>query len=299
MLKPGMFANVELRSTLAAKRIMVPREALVDTGSRQVVFVSLGQGRFDPRTVKVGVEAADGQVVILDGLSIGDNVVTSGTFLLDSEARLRDALGKMVRGELAGEQKVQAVVSGQSELKSLPKGASDAIIAMMNSYFAIGDKLSHDTTAGIADDARKVAASIDAVLKIDIPENPTFWQRHTEAADIRGKALEMVAIEDIAKARETFADLGTATEKFLKATGVPPAYGKEVQALHCPMYREGQGGTWWLQPAGDVRNPYFGKSMLECHNDQAALPVTGAVPGRAPASAPAATESMPPGMPGM
>ena len=297
MLKPGMFANVELRGTLAANRIMVPREALVDTGSRQVVFVSLGQGRFDPRTVKVGVEAADGQVVILDGLHSGDNVVTSGTFLLDSEARLRDALGKMVRGELAGQQKVQAVVAGQSELKSLPKGASDAIVAMMEGYFAIGDKLSRDTTAGIADDARKVAASIDAVLKIEIADDPTFWQRHTEAAGIRGKALEMVAIEDIAKARETFADLGTAAEKLLKATGIPPAYGKEVQALHCPMFHEGQGGTWWMQPAGDVRNPYFGKSMLQCHDDQAALPVTGAAAGKAPA----ATEPTSPvmNMPGM
>ncbi len=113
-----------------------------------------------------------------------------------------------------------------------------------------------------------------------------------------------VAAGDIAKARELFADLSTAMEKLLKSTGVPPGYAREVQALHCPMYREGQGGTWWLQPAGDVQNPYYGKMMLQCKDKAESLPVTGkgatSEPAPTPAAPPPAAPMPPmPGMPGM
>ncbi len=61
-LKPGMFADVALEKTLASDRILAPRQAILDTGDKQVAFVSLGQGRFEPRTVTLGVEAQDGLV---------------------------------------------------------------------------------------------------------------------------------------------------------------------------------------------------------------------------------------------
>ena len=274
-LKPGMFANVELHSTLAKDRILVPREAVVDTGTRQRAFVSLGEGKFEPRIVRVGAEAENGMIEILDGLKPGELVVTSGSFLLDSEANTREALAKMVKGEQAGEQPAQAAVAGASELPSLPEAMSKGLGAVLDSYFAIGDKLADDTLDGTSESARKIAAEIDALVKIEVPADIHFWHKHTEAADVRGKALALAGERDIAKARETFADLTIALTKLVKATGVPATYGKEVQELHCPMYREGQGGTWWLQPAGKTRNPYFGKSMLECKDKQNALPVTG------------------------
>jgi len=276
LFKPGMYTDVELRSTLASNRVLVPREAIVDTGSRKVAFVSLGEGRFEPRDVKLGEEAEDGMISVDDGIKAGEMIVTSGNFLLDSESRLREDIAKMVRGELAVEQEAQATIAGTAEVQSLPQPISEEIIKLMNNYFAIGDKLADDTTDGIAEPARAAAAGIDALLKMEMPGDPHFWHKHTEAADIRGKALEIIDAKDIAAARETFADLGTALEKLLMATGVPPAYGKEVQALHCPMYRQGQGGTWWLQVAGPVRNPYYGKSMLECKDKQLTLPATGA-----------------------
>ena len=87
LLKPGMYADIELKNTLARERTLVPRSAVIDTGERQVAFVSLGEGRFDPRDVLMGVETDGGYVEILDGLKPGEMVVTSGLFLLDSEAR--------------------------------------------------------------------------------------------------------------------------------------------------------------------------------------------------------------------
>jgi len=277
-LKPGMFATIELARTLAKDRVLVPREAVTDTGVRQVAFVSLGEGRFEPRSVTVGAEAEGGMIEILDGLKPGEMVVTSGEFLLDSEARLREALAKMIQGNLAAEQKGEAVVAGAPALRLLPEPVAKVLSALLDGYFQIGEKLAADSMDAIAAPARQVAEGVDAMLKVEIPDNPHFWHQHTEVAEIRGHALELVAAKDIEKAREHYADLSIALSKFVRATGVPPSYPKAVEELHCPMYREGQGGTVWLHPAGEVKNPYYGKKMIGCFDWRVTLPVTGAPP---------------------
>ncbi len=277
LLKPGMFANVTIESTLARDRVLVPREAIIDTGTRQVALVSLGQGRFESRHVELGAEAGDGRVEVVSGLRPGEHIVVSAQFLLDSESNRRDALAKMVKGQPAGEQKTQAAVEGASELASLPDAAAREIVGVMDNYFIVGKKISDDTIEGVADPGRALAAHVDALLNVEIPKEPDFWRRHMEVADLRGKALEMIGVKDIVQGRQVFADLSTALDGLLKATGVPPSYGKEVQRLHCPMYREGQGGTWWLQAAGAIRNPYMPEqAMKECHDQLFAVPVTGA-----------------------
>ena len=119
--------------------------------------------------------------------------------------------------------------------------------------------------------------------------------QHTEAAVARGKALELASVADLSTARELFADLGVALDKLIRATGVPPALDVSVQALHCPMFREGQGGAIWLQQAGSVRNPFFGSTMLECFDRRETLPVTG----REPAANGSRSASAAPTDPGM
>jgi Cu(I)/Ag(I) efflux system membrane fusion protein len=96
-LRPGMFASVVLRGELAARAVLVPREAVIDTGDRQVAFV-VGEkpGHFEPRRVRVGWTGEGGNVQILEGLSGGEEVVVSGQFLLDAESRLQDALRKFL-----------------------------------------------------------------------------------------------------------------------------------------------------------------------------------------------------------
>jgi multidrug efflux pump subunit AcrA (membrane-fusion protein) len=293
LLKPGMYANVELQSTLAAERTLVPRSAILDTGERQIAFVSLGEGRFEPRDLLVGVETGDGTVEILDGLKPGEMVVTSGQFLLDSEANIREGLAKMLKGTMAAEQTAVVAVTGASELAALPPGAESTLNGLMTAYFAIGDTLAGDSIEGIADRARALSAEVDRLLEIEIPQDPHFWHRHDEVATVRGEAIELIDSADLAAARLHFADLSVAMAKLVRATGVPPTYGKTVQELHCPMYREGQGGSTWLQSEGSPRNPFFGSLMLECFDERSALPVTGAsAPG--PANAEEGTSAAPP-----
>jgi Cu(I)/Ag(I) efflux system membrane fusion protein/cobalt-zinc-cadmium efflux system membrane fusion protein len=99
-LKPGLFANVEIAVSIAKSAIQIPREAVLDTGKRRIVFIARAGGRFEPREVRVGAETSDGVVQILAGLAPGDTIVTSGQLLLDTESRTREAIEKMRQEKL-------------------------------------------------------------------------------------------------------------------------------------------------------------------------------------------------------
>jgi len=95
-LRPGMYATVDITSELTPRTLLVPREAVIDTGTRQVAFVALEHGHFDPRLVTVGSAGDDGLVQVLSGLAPGERVVISGQFLLDAESRFREAIQKFL-----------------------------------------------------------------------------------------------------------------------------------------------------------------------------------------------------------
>jgi len=89
-LKPEMFGEVFLRAR-AREGLRIPADAVIDSGTKKVVFVSLGEGKFQPREVELG--AADGdQVELKSGLGAGDQVVVRANFLVDSESRLKASL---------------------------------------------------------------------------------------------------------------------------------------------------------------------------------------------------------------
>ena len=89
-LRPEMYAEVEIRSDLG-ERLAVPESAVITTGTREVAFVERGEGFFEPRELKLGIRLPD-SFEVLEGLSEGERVLTSGNFLVDSESKLRAAL---------------------------------------------------------------------------------------------------------------------------------------------------------------------------------------------------------------
>lgn len=92
-LKPGMYANLELRIPLGV-RLIVPKDAVLESGERQIIFIHLGGGRLEWRKAKIGQRSGD-WVEILDGVHEGEHVVTSANFLIDSESQLKSAIGGM------------------------------------------------------------------------------------------------------------------------------------------------------------------------------------------------------------
>ena len=94
-LKPEMFANVVVKARKQVQSLVIPDAAIVRTGAQEQVFVQRDIGKFEPRKVVLGVTSG-GFVQVLEGLKVGEQVVTSGQFLIDSESKLKEATAKMM-----------------------------------------------------------------------------------------------------------------------------------------------------------------------------------------------------------
>ncbi len=92
-IKPDMYGYADINVELG-ERLAVPADAVMNTGTKQVVFVYQGDGYFEPRTIKIG-EHADKYYVVLSGLESGDRVVTNPVFLIDAESNINEASGAM------------------------------------------------------------------------------------------------------------------------------------------------------------------------------------------------------------
>lgn len=95
-LKPQMYANIRLSARGERPVLVIPGSAVIRSGERDVVFVALDGGRFEPREVTLGMEGEDGYVQAASGVSADEQVVTSAQFLIDSESRLQEAIQKML-----------------------------------------------------------------------------------------------------------------------------------------------------------------------------------------------------------
>jgi RND family efflux transporter MFP subunit len=93
-LKPDMFATVKILSPLSLEAVVVPDQAIIRSGERNIAVIALGGGYFDPREVKLGVQS-EGYVQVLDGIKEGEKIVISSQFLIDSESNLKAAIRQM------------------------------------------------------------------------------------------------------------------------------------------------------------------------------------------------------------
>lgn len=115
-LKPGMYANVILKSEVTKKTIAVPEEAVIYTGEKTIAMVQKSSGVFESRELNLGVKT-QGYVQVLSGLKVGERVVTSSIFLIDSESRLKEALEKMETKGNPGPIKREPASTGKAKHK--------------------------------------------------------------------------------------------------------------------------------------------------------------------------------------
>ena len=122
-LKPGMYANIQLQGKVIPDALVVPSEAVIRSGARAIIFVVRGEGRFEPREVRIGEEGGPGNhlVRVLTGLSGGEEIVTSAQFMLDSESRLQEVIRKMLQ-----EQTQSSTQPASEELGAVPEMVSTA-----------------------------------------------------------------------------------------------------------------------------------------------------------------------------
>ena len=95
-LRPEMFGNMILEGSPRDGVVAIPSEAVIRSGRRSVALVALGRGRFEPRELSLGLDSGDGWLEVIEGLRPGDEIVVSSQFLIDSESKMQEAIGKFL-----------------------------------------------------------------------------------------------------------------------------------------------------------------------------------------------------------
>lgn len=261
LLKPGMLVRGEVEvqldrdgqaelangagSTGDHWPLLIPSTAPLLMGDQAVVYVRRnheGQGVFQGRRVNLGPRAND-HYIVLSGLKEGDEVVSQGTFKIDSALQ------------------IQAQPSMMSQDPVVPEFV-DGLSRLLEEYFVLQNSLADD------DDPASQTAAVAVQLSLEkLDENadhlPTqgrvLWTRHHQK--MQAAVEHMISSSDLASRRVHFEPL---SDELWAVVG-HFAGSSEVQArrFHCPMAMDGKG-AYWLQDSEVVANPYYGESMLRC-----------------------------------
>lgn len=260
-LRQGMYATVEILADAYREALVVPTEAVIDTGRRQLVFVSLGDGRFAPRDVTLGLPGQDGTVEVTAGLADGDAVVTSGQFLLDSESRLKEAVAKHLSGGLPGHGAHGASSARKSgEAKPATQPAVVERIAVphaddiVREYLALTEKFGARQQADTPVDAGALVRTASMAAEHGADDARSLAQKLADAA-------EKLKDQPIAEQRKAFVAVSDAAIELARRANL--SQHPLLYVMHCPMAFEDKGANW-MQREEELANPYYATQMKRC-----------------------------------
>lgn len=286
-LKPGMLARAVVYADPAEGELslVIPASAPLVTGKRAIVYVEV-QGAesptFEGREIVLGPRAGD-YYLVSSGLREGDLVVTRGNFKIDSALQIQAKPSMMspeggtggsvhVHGGSASKQTAQEV-----EHSSRPRPEfSHQAGRLLSDYLTLQSRLAEDDLEGATSAAARV---LEQLGRAD-PTSPGAEQSPvwTDIRAVTEKTLRsMVAAGDIDSLRGDFSRLSESVQRAIETFAAD--VDGPVYVIRCPMAFQGRGGDW-LQTDKDVRNPYFGASMLRCGEVIKTIPAaTNAVEG--------------------
>ncbi|MBW7895441.1 MAG: efflux RND transporter periplasmic adaptor subunit [Opitutaceae bacterium] len=262
-LRPGMFVDVRIPARLADSAVLVPDIAVLRSGERNTVFIANPDGTFGAREVKLGARSKEGSYEVLDGLDVGDRIVTSGQFMLDSESQLREAIQKMVRVATAGAPAGDAGATPVHEVSGEALGTLTALSLRLADAAAV---LAADDLAGY----RRQLPALREVLKAHLDADPR--SRDGTFAALKDGPTDPA---DLESAQNAFAPFSTAVADLARANHIHHREG--LHLFECPMAPEVGTGRW-LQRDAEIRNPFFGSGMLTCGEELDVVPAGGSTP---------------------
>ena len=232
-LKPGMYGNVVL-GVDAGRRLVVPKEAVLDSGLRQLVFLDLGQGVYQPYPVKLGRRSQE-YVEVLEGVKEGDRVVTSANFLLDAESKLASAGGMQAMMGQIGMADWQMRGAHEAKMEGMPGMKSEPGKPVSETRQVSGFSLTLSTVpdkpkAGenvlrlkLADQAGKPVTNAQVVFAYTMPMPGMMESKakatHTEDGIYEAKALLGMGGTWVVTANVTLPNFPPISEKFQITVG--------------------------------------------------------------------------------
>lgn len=255
-LRPGMYASLRIAWQSPDEHLLIPREAVIDTGERQLVFLDRGRGRFEPRPVTIGLQGDGGMVQVLSGLHEGDHTVVSGQFLLDSESRLKEVERKLTAGDPpAPSMPAQTDDSLPTPPTSdpLPAEMAAKLHAVLEAYLALarplGEIQSSDTPV---DPAPLITAAFDLRAASESESDRELAQAvFTAARALTGRPID--------GQREKLIPVSTAVLRLMLTHPPTASHTPTLYVMHCPMVN-----AHWLQTTEKLANPYYPNTMKEC-----------------------------------
>jgi Cu(I)/Ag(I) efflux system membrane fusion protein len=262
-LRPGMFVDVRIPAQLAESAVLVPDIAVLRSGERNTVFIANEDGTFAAREVKIGARSKDGFYEVLDGLSEGDRIVTSGQFMLDSESQLREAIQKMVRASKDSGAPSGRALPDEGGSETRPTSDPAAIAALTTLAFTAADAAAPLAADDLPRYKRQLPALREAIA--------AYFKADEHAAHGPLAAFKNGPADpaDIESAQNDFAPFSTAVADIARANHIHHREG--LHLFQCPM-APGIGTGRWLQRNGELKNPFFGSRMLTCGEELDATP---------------------------
>ncbi len=255
-LKPDMYARAVIEIPKEEHILSVPEAAVLHSGKRDIVFINLGGGRFEPRQVQLG-SRMNGYYEVLRNLKEGEEVVTSANFLLSSESQLQGALDKLeglaedVEWEKREHEKLAQKEEKHRELKAKSVHGMREHKKIIRAYLDLRKILAQDSLEGASPSQKEMLASLDALLK-----KPSASQAFDNLLRDIKENVSSMNLEEIEKTREDFVEISKLMIDFIDTVHLDemPLY-----VFRCPMYP----GVW-IQENDTTENPYYGSAMLKC-----------------------------------
>lgn len=273
---PSCQKNLKRSSEKDAGVLAVPHSAVLFTGRRNIVYVEKEEGNYVLREVVLGPKA-DEYYPVIDGLSVGEKVVTEGNFLIDSQMQL---LGKpsLLFSEGSALEKPSAEKSEEQRDKgkhstvyiideSVLKRMKQVTGNILDNYYRVAAKLANDSIEGVDGNLELIINNSEKIndMVSGIPESSL--ERLSEiAVKVEGGAAQMKG-QELEEARKRFKSLSQFVISYLKEFNGKIKDAETTYIYYCPM-----ADASWLQKEEGTRNPYLGSGMLKCGTVKAKLP---------------------------
>ncbi len=249
--------------------LAVPHSAVLYTGLRNLVYVEVEEGNYMPREVKLGPKA-DEYYYVMSGLKLGERVVTSGNFLIDSQMQL---LGKpsllfpegseFKENTVTKDEKTEPVTSKVFDVPQF----RDVMNKIMTDYFSIRTNLANDSINGIENKISSMDANVKMINKNHVGFPEDVYKELTDnlahighyLADMRGKTLD--------ETREAFKAVSKNLTGYVKKFHSRIKDVETVYIFYCPMV-----DAYWIQGNEEIGNPYYGSKMLKCGTLEKVVP---------------------------
>jgi membrane fusion protein, copper/silver efflux system len=279
-LRPGMFLRGSVEASLSGAiaeleegtlPLVIPATAPLITGQRAVVYVRVSAAErptYEARQVTLGPRAR-GYYAVLDGLIEGELVVTNGNFKIDSELQIRGRPSMMSPQDPEKPRDSIQIAGADEEPEpvEVPDAFRQALDPVYRAYLAAQQALASDDLEAFRSAAAQLHNTLDQVdaNALDPPAAEQWEQLKGRMKEGQEHLLHM----DIEAARAQFETWSMAAIALGKRMGHGGTM--DLRVAHCPMAFDDRGGDW-LQESEQIRNPYYGASMLKCGEIKSRVP---------------------------